>query len=148
MEKQLVSFHVQDLPQDGESTEDFGFRAGDIGDCINQILTEMGRSWQSVEFLSGDITCVIPRLPNLVSDFLLREHGIRRNLPLVGCASHRLNLAVQSLYEDGTEHHELLKKVNEIMVELNTLKNRYRLATVTQLTRTRLHDNGVEPWLL
>ena len=98
VEKRLVSFNVQDFPQIGESTGDFGFTAEDIGDCMNQILTEMGRSWQAVEFLSGDNTAVTPRLANLVSDFLLREHGIRRNVPLVGCASHRLNLAVQSLY--------------------------------------------------
>ena len=69
-----------------------------------------------------------------------RLHEIRRNVPLVGCASHRLNLAVQSLYEDGTEHDELVKKVNDFTIEINTLKNRHRLATVKQLTPTRLHE--------
>ncbi len=140
VEKRLVSFNVQDLPENGESSEDFGFTAEDIGDCLNQLLTDMGRTWQSVEFLSGDNTSVNPRLANLVTDFILREYGVRRTIPLVGCASHRLNLAVQSLYEPGTVHHDLLKKVNEVMNELNTLKNRYRLATVTNLIPTRLHE--------
>lgn len=39
------------------------------------------------------------------------------NKPLVGCSSHRYNLAVQDIF---SEHKELLKKVNELMKRLRS----------------------------
>ena len=87
-------------------------------------------TWENVEFLSGDNTAVNPRLANLVSQWLFNEKNIDRIVPLVGCASHWLNLAVQGLYKTGTAREQLISKVNDLMVELNTLKNRYKLKAV------------------
>ncbi|ETP18589.1 hypothetical protein F441_07213 [Phytophthora nicotianae CJ01A1] len=44
----------------------------------------------------------------------------RMGLPLVGCASHRLNLAIQQYI---SEHKALLCQANELMTQLRTKKN-------------------------
>jgi len=54
--------------------------------------------------------------------------------PLVGCAAHRFNLAVQK-YLSG--HDVLLTKVNELMTKLRTLKNAAKLRMLSPL-RPRL----------
>ncbi|ETP50571.1 hypothetical protein F442_04153 [Phytophthora nicotianae P10297] len=51
-------------------------------------------------------------------------------LPLVGCASHRLNLAIQQYI---SEHEALLCQVNELMTQLRTKKNSASLGEYTDL---------------
>lgn len=48
----------------------------------------------------------------------------RTRVPMIGCASHRLQLAVQQIL---SPHQELLGRVNHLMGKLNTVKNRHRL---------------------
>jgi hypothetical protein len=54
-------------------------------------------------------------------------------VPFVGCASHRLNLAVCRLYEKE-EYSCLIQKVNALMDKLSTLKNASILRKKTHLT--------------
>ncbi|GMF11141.1 unnamed protein product [Phytophthora lilii] len=48
----------------------------------------------------------------------------KTSVPMIGCASHRMNLAVHALME---EHTDLLDKVHRLMTKLNTIKNRHHL---------------------
>ncbi|KAG3120262.1 hypothetical protein PI124_g397 [Phytophthora idaei] len=43
---------------------------------------------------------------------------------MIGCSSHRMNLAMQALME---EHDDLLEKVHRLMTKFNTIKNRHYL---------------------
>ena len=82
-----------------------------------------------------------PRLANLISDWLLRERDIERTVPLVGCAAHRLNLGVKTYYQhEDAIYYPHIKAVNNLMVNLMTLKNRAKLAMVTQKAPIRLHE--------
>ena len=51
----------------------------------------------------------------------------------VGCACHRLNLAVKKLYQAGTAEGEVVQKVHNLMVALNTMKNSFKLTFKTPL---------------
>jgi hypothetical protein len=51
--------------------------------------------------------------------------------PMVGCAAHRLNLAIKN--NRSQEVAELLTKVNSLMVKLRTKKNRGKLREFTDL---------------
>jgi hypothetical protein len=59
---------------------------------------------------------------------------------LIGCVSHRLNLAVKLFYEP---HEDLLAKVNSLMKELKTTKN---LATLQQYTPLYPVQRNVTRW--
>ncbi|RLN88695.1 hypothetical protein BBJ28_00021462 [Nothophytophthora sp. Chile5] len=48
----------------------------------------------------------------------------KTQVPMIGCASHRINLAMQALTR---KHTDLLDKVHRLMTKLNTIKNRHRL---------------------
>ena len=82
------------------------------------VLVMYDRSVDSVQCLIGDNCSTNKLLANLMQ------------VPLVGCASHRLNLAVKKIYEDNIE---LIEKVDEIMANLNNLKNRIILGEQTAL---------------
>ncbi|POM77914.1 LOW QUALITY PROTEIN: Hypothetical protein PHPALM_4627 [Phytophthora palmivora] len=58
----------------------------------------------------------------IVGDNCITNQAIatRMGLPLVGCASHRLNLAIQ---QHVAEHESLLSQVNELMYQLRTKQN-------------------------
>ena len=100
----------------------------------------LGRTFESVEFLSGDNTAVNPRLANLITAFLATKNIIR-TIPLVGYAAHRLNLGVQQFFQPTTAtYHDHVYMVNKLMVSLGTLKNRARLQAVTPLAPIRLHE--------
>ena len=82
-----------------------------------------------------------PRLANLISAWLLHECDIERTVPLVGCAAHRLNLGVKTYYQDeAAPYHPHIKAVNDLIVNLMTLKNRGKLAMVTKKAPIRLHE--------
>ena len=62
-------------------------------------------------------------------------------VPLVGCTSHRLNLGVRLFYEaPNSTYYALKNKMNVLMVELGTLKNRYKLAARTKLNPVKRND--------
>ena len=58
------------------------------------------------------------------------------SVPLVGCASHRLNLAVQAFYK-VPERKKLVTKVHMLMKELRTLKNSSKLRKTTHFHSER-----------
>jgi hypothetical protein len=133
--KRLLSCGVQDLPDEelGEDAEDFGFSADDIGDYLFDVVDSYGKGFDSIEFLAGDNAYVNGALCDKLQAWLLANKGITRVIPLVGCACHRLNLAIKQLYKTGTRNSELVKKVHNLMVELSTLKNSFKLNAKTSL---------------
>jgi hypothetical protein len=76
----------------------------------------------------------------LITAWLKDTKGVDRVVPLIGCASHRLNLAVQSLFAVGSYYYEVVEKVHALMVELGTMKNRYKLAVKTPLNPVKRND--------
>lgn len=128
----LLSCGVQDLP-DGvvvENADYFGFGADDIGDYIFDVLAQYDRCFDHIEFICGDNCSVNGALVDKISDWLVRERRIQRKVPLVGCASHRFNLAVQGLYEPPeSKYHAVVKKMKLLITELRTLKNHYKVCS-------------------
>jgi hypothetical protein len=124
---------VQDLPEGEAAAATFGFAAEDIGDYMFDVLAKYDRDFSAIEFMTGDNAYVNSRLCNLISDWLWDKKKIRRVVPLIGCAAHRLNLAVQHLLsaDINPEWHELIQKVHALMSDLKTIKNRPRLAVAT-----------------
>ena len=51
-------------------------------------------------------------------------------VPLLGCNSHRLNLAMNALYATSKSH---IDKVNDVMIDLRSLKNASKLRKKTTL---------------
>jgi hypothetical protein len=73
----LLCCGVQDLSDEeaGEDAEDFGFSAADIGDYIlNHALMRYGKSFEHLEFLSGDNCSVNKLLVELISEWY-RNNG-------------------------------------------------------------------------
>jgi hypothetical protein len=129
----LLSCGVQDLPATNEDVESFGFAAEDIGDYLFDVLANYNRTYDALQFICADNAAVNGRLSYLLSQYLTASSNVTRNVPLVGCASHRLNLAVKSVYEEGTANGHLVAMVDDLMKSLNTLKNRPKLFTETTL---------------
>ena len=67
--------------------------------------------------------------------YLKDELHIDRPIVLLGCASHRLSLAVKWFCStDNNEDYErLIKLLHDLMIALKTSKNRYKLAAKTSL---------------
>ncbi|ETM41456.1 hypothetical protein L914_12767, partial [Phytophthora nicotianae] len=57
----------------------------------------------------------------------------KTSVPMIGCASHQMNLAMQALMSDYTD---LLEKVHRLMSKLNTIQNRHRLREADALMPT------------
>ena len=66
-----------------------------------------GRSWSDVAFLVGD-NCKMNQLLSRLC-----------NKPLIGCASHRLNLEVKRLFK---EHTDVLDKIQDVTKGLTSSK--------------------------
>eukprot|EP00644_Phytophthora_capsici_P016011 jgi/Phyca11/115609/e_gw1.28.288.1 len=75
---------------------------------LKGVLPFFNRDITSVVYLVGDNCAVNTRLSDLLS------------IPLVGCASHRLNLAVQDFM---AKYDSLLSKIQEMMRKLRTLNH-------------------------
>ncbi len=133
--KRLLSCGVQDLPSNAEEANAFGFTAEDIGDYIFDILEMYGRDFEAIEFVTGDNAYVNQSLCTKIEAWLSRVKNIDRSVPLVGCASHRLNLAVQLIYSqsENLKYFLLVEKVQSLMVDLKTLKNKVKLSVCTSL---------------
>lgn len=142
MVKRLIACGVQDLPSNAKEANDFGFTAEDIGDYIYDVLQFYGLDFEAIEFITGDNAYVNQSLCTKIQEWLLREKRIDRTVPLVGCASHRLNLAVQLIYSEevNPEYYRLVIKVQDLMVELKSLKNKVKLAVHTSLCPQSRND--------
>lgn len=133
--QRLIACGVQDIPFNAEEANNFGFTAEDIGDYIFDVLQFYGLDFVAIEFMSGDNAYVNQSLCAKIEDWLRREKQIDRTVPLVGCASHRLNLAVQLMYSENENpaYFRMVDKVQALMVDLKTLKNKVKVAMHTSL---------------
>ena len=87
-------------------------------ELLEFILNIYGKSFENVIAFCGDNAEVNKSLANLC------------NLPLIGCASHRFNIAVMNFLKP---HKDLLEKVNLLMGKLKSLKLSGLLRTFTSL---------------
>ena len=118
----------------------FGFSADETGDYPLDVLSKYDRSFESIDFLSGDNCTVNGVLATKITTHL-RAKNIIKLVPLVGFASHRLNLSIRLFYEaPNSKYYALVNKVNDLMVELRTLKNKYKLAAKTKLNPVKRND--------
>lgn len=140
--KRLIACGVQDLPESVEAAAAFGFTADDIGDYLFDVLASYDRDFCALEFLTGDNAYVNGALCTKIEAWIHRSKGIRRRIPLVGCASHKLNLAVQSMCSESKNPvwFAAIARVQAVMVSLKSLKNRIRLAVVTSLNPELRND--------
>ena len=138
--KVLLSCGVQDIPTDELEISEIGFSAEDIGDYLFDVLARYNKGFDAIEFLVGDNASVNRLLANRIKEWLRINKNISREVPLIGCASHKLNLAIQGLYSVGTPEFLVLEKVHKLMLELGTLKNRMKLRTRTHLTPIKKND--------
>ena len=94
------------------------------------VLAVFDKSFAALLFLSGDNASVNVRLSDLITRNL-RESGVEKIVPLIGCASHRLNLAVKAYIK--ANYKELMEEVHALMADLRTMKNRYKLRVHTKV---------------
>ena len=127
----LLSCGVQDLPDTVEVGNEFGFAAEDIGDYVRDVLNRYNRDWDCIEFISGDNCSTNHRLATLLTNWLQHE-GINRNVPLVGCVCHKLNLAIKNMLAIPA-NADVVNKVHALMSEVMSIKNSVKLAAVTKL---------------
>ncbi|KAG6966569.1 hypothetical protein JG688_00006711, partial [Phytophthora aleatoria] len=80
--------------------------------AIERFLPFFGKTIQGVKFLVGDNCAVNKRLAK------------HMKVPLVGCASHRLNLAVRDFLRP---HESALEEVQQLMRKLRTLNQAAKL---------------------
>jgi hypothetical protein len=85
---------------------------------LKEMLEDYDKSLSSIGYLIGDNCSTNKALANTL------------NVPLIGCASHRLNLACKLII---SEEESLLQKVASLMKLLSTKKRRARLRTLTNL---------------
>ncbi|ETI44632.1 hypothetical protein F443_10683 [Phytophthora nicotianae P1569] len=93
--------------------------------AIKRFLPFFGKSISGCLFLVVDNCTVNKRLANLLG------------VPLIGCASHRLNLAVRDYLEP---HDNILEKVQQLMRKLRTLKQAAKLRAKTPLVAVLRQD--------
>ncbi|POM64142.1 Hypothetical protein PHPALM_20371 [Phytophthora palmivora] len=94
-------------------------------DAFILILTVFGKKIDQVIFLVSDNCPLNKKLARLL------------NVPLVGCASHRLNLAVSILTKPM---EDVLDKIQKLMVRLRTLNQSAKLRFKTNLRPTLRQD--------
>ena len=131
--KRLLACGVQDLP-DGTIITDalnFGFSADDTGDYLLDVLSKYERSFESIDFLSGDNCTANGSLATKITTHL-RAKNIIKLVPLVG---------IRLFYEaPNSMYYALVNKVNDLMVELRTLKKKYKLAAKIKLNPVKRND--------
>ena len=129
--KRLLACGVQDTIITDASN--FGFSEDDTGDYLLDVLSKYDRSFESIDFLSGDNYTVNGSLATKITTHP-RAKNIIKLVPLVGCASHRLNLGIRLFYEaPNSTYYALVNKVNDP-------KNKYKLAAKTKLNPVKRND--------
>ncbi|EGZ29945.1 hypothetical protein PHYSODRAFT_248863 [Phytophthora sojae] len=89
---------------------------------ITRVFEKYNQSLESLAFLIGD---------NCATN---RTTATRLEVPLIGCASHRFNLAVNKYLEDYTDE---VSAVSALMQVLRTINNRAALKDQTKLSPLR-----------
>ncbi|ETL45678.1 hypothetical protein L916_04270 [Phytophthora nicotianae] len=100
--------------------------AQSLFDLIADTLTRYRKLWDTVKFMVGD-NCS-------VNQCIGRREGA---IPLVGCASHRFNLAVQDFLKSEAK---LIAKIQALMTKLRTIKGRALLRRVSKLAPLLRND--------
>ena len=108
-----------------DNDEDTDFTAESIRNYIFNELALVGRNFDDIEFVAGNNCIVNRKLARLL------------RVPLLGSASHKLNLAVSKLYEG---EDDLLEVVQDQMQKLRTLKNSSKLRRVSDYTACLRND--------
>jgi hypothetical protein len=85
---------------------------------IGDVLELFGKSLQNLSFIVADNAAVNRSLSDLL------------NVPFVGCASHRFNLAVNRYLET---YEPVIEKVHQLMTKLRTIKQAGKLRRKTNL---------------
>ena len=98
--------------------DETSFTASTMYTFIKGVLRKYQKSEDNVVFLVMDNTNV--------------NHALARcfEVPLIGCASHRLNLAAKKLF---SEYEEILTKVDAIMTKISTAKVSGALREITDI---------------
>ena len=104
---------------DEDEDSDMDFSAESLGDYLFDELQLMNLDFNCIEFISGDNTACNPKLARLISQLL--QHPV----PLIGCASHKLNLAVEKFIRD--DYAQLVEGIADLCVKLRQLKNASKL---------------------
>ncbi len=81
-------------------------------------LSVIGKTRENISFIVAD------------NENLNKAVARKLSVPMIGCASHRLNLAVKSLFSASANGIYL---VNKLMAKLSTLKNSAKLRAKTHL---------------
>jgi len=105
---------------------------------------------QHIDFIKATLDIFDKKIENvvaLIGDNCATNQKISRltGIPLVGCASHKFNLAVNKWLESNPVFNDIITKVHDIMKELRTLKNAARLRNLTDLCAVQ---NNVTRWSL
>jgi hypothetical protein len=80
------------------------------GQLLDSTVRHYGKSIENIAYICGDNTTTNCKLAREVL-----------HIPIIGCASHRLNLAVKSYLT--TIHEAIVTKVHDLMVRCRTIKN-------------------------
>lgn len=78
----LLACGVQDLPDEdiGENANSFGFSAEDLGDYLFDVLASYDRSFESIEFFTGDNCSVNKALADKIEVWLKNVKSIERKV--------------------------------------------------------------------
>ena len=121
----LLCCGPQDQPEEDDEM-DIKFTAEDIGDyIINELQLLNATIEENVDFFVADNCAVNKKFARLIKK------------PMIGCASHRLNLAVQNLLCIDPDINTIITQVDKVMKDLCTLKNRAKLRAKTNIAPER-----------
>lgn len=119
--------------------DDVDFSAESLGDYFVDELQNVGLDlFEDIDFICGDNCSTNKKLATEISRRIFHDKG-RTNawkVPLVGCNSHRLNLARQDYYSESSVA-AIITKVDNLMRDLRSLKNASKLRKHKQLKPER-----------
>ena len=122
----------EDIIDDNLTVAQVAHGAQQHTDYLASMLDYYHRGIDSVSFLVGDNCSVI------------RKMARDLQIPLIGCASHRLNLAVKMLIE--TKYNTVVEKVHTLMVSLKSLNNAVALRRLAWQKRLQPKLRNVTRW--
>ncbi len=93
---------------------------------IKDIISIHRKSFNFILFIVGDNRNLMKAIANLL------------DVPLIGCASHRFNLAVEEYLNENFENE--ITKIKNIMMELNRFKERAKSRKSTNLSPIIFND--------
>lgn len=93
---------------------------------------------QHIEFIGATLELYNKALDNVVAFIgdncaTNRKISNETNIPLIGCASHRFNLAIHAWLKENEEFSTTLEAIHDLMIQLRQLKNSARLRSLTDL---------------